>query len=85
MGHAAATTKTWRKNAIYMSQQHAECSQQHADCSSMLCRENQNFKKMTIINFIFPSETASISLATMPSISLVLVDWTLLRSTSKMT
>ena len=59
--------------------------------SSMLsaaacCAERtKTLRKMSIINFIFPSETASISLAAMPSISLVLVDWTLLRSTSKMT
>ena len=54
MEHAAATTKTWRKNAIYMSQQHAECSQQHAECSSMLCWENQNFKKNDNHQFYIP-------------------------------
>ena len=59
--------------------------------SSMLtaaacCAERtKTWRKMTIINFIFPSETASISLATMLSISLVLVVWTLWRSTSKTT
>ena len=59
--------------------------------SSMLtaaacCAERtKTWRKMTIINFIFPSETASISLATMFSISLVPVVWTLWRSTSKTT
>ena len=59
--------------------------------SSMLtaaacCAERtKTWRKMTIINFIFPSETASISLATMLSISLVPVVWTLWRSTSKTT